>query len=153
MSAPGRIVGLGQRAAGDDGVGIAVLDWLRRQGVAPGIELAEIWEASGLGPLLESPGPVVLVDAVLAPPPGRILELAPAALDDSRSRPVSSHGIGVADTIALARLLAPDRLSPAVRLVGITIARPRRHAASLSPTVAAAVPEAAARALALATAA
>jgi hydrogenase maturation protease len=149
MTRRGRIVGLGQRAAGDDGVGIAVLDWLRERGVAPAVELAEAWEASGLGALLESPGPVVLVDAVLAPAPGRILELTPAQLDDSRRTPVSSHGIGVAEAIALARLLAPDRLSPALRIVGVTIARPRHHTSRLSPAVAGAVPRAAARALAL----
>ena len=39
MSMRARIIGLGQAAAGDDGVGLAVLEWLQARGVPPDIEV------------------------------------------------------------------------------------------------------------------
>ena len=150
MRPTGRIVGLGEPAAGDDGVGIAVLDWLRERGVPAGIALAEVRDASGLLPLLESPGRVVLVDAAIGGAPGRVVELAPAELDCSHLLPLSTHGVGVAQMIALAAMLTPDRLAPSIRIVAITIAKPRTYLKALSAAVNAAVPRAAACAVELA---
>ena len=144
-----RVIGLGQSAAGDDGIGLAVVDALRARGVPPGVELVRASEDAALVSLLETAAPVVLVDAVLGSPPGEILDLDPAELALRDARGVSTHGIGVADAIALARALVPDGVTPSIRVVAVTIERPARHEARLSPAVAAALPRAVARVLAL----
>jgi hydrogenase maturation protease len=143
------VIALGQAAAGDDGAGLAVLDELRRSGVPNGVELVHAAEDSALLSLLETPAPVVLVDAVLGERPGTVLELSPDELAASGLRPVSTHGLGAVQAIALARTLSPGMISPEIRIVGITIARPARYTHALSPAVSEAVPRAAARVRAL----
>lgn len=142
-----RVVGLGQRVAGDDAAGLAVLEALRRRGPPAGTELVEAKDAIALVSLLETPSKVVVVDAVLASPPGEVLDLSPQDLAAGAPVPVSTHGIGVAQAIELARLAAPDRLSPDIRIIGVSIGRPCRQELGLSPEVAAAVPRAVARVL------
>ncbi|AUX37494.1 MULTISPECIES: hydrogenase maturation protease [Sorangium] len=142
-----RIIGLGQRAAGDDAAGLAVLEALRRRGPPGGAELVEARDASALVSLLQTPATVVIVDAVLASPSGEVLDLSPSDLAAGAPVPVSTHGLGVGQAIELARLAAPDRLSPDIRIVGVSIGRPSQQRNGLSPEVAAAVPRAVARVL------
>jgi len=144
-----RVIGLGQAAAGDDGVGLAVLDALREHGVPADVELVRAAEDVALVALLETCAPVVLVDAVLGTPTGEVLDLAPSELARRGPRSVSTHGLGVPEAVELARTLAPDTVSPAVRVVAVTIQRPTAYAQCLSPAVAAAVPRAVARVLGL----
>lgn len=149
MTARARIIAMGQRAAGDDGVGLAILEWLRARGVPPGVELVHAAEDAALVELLETPAPIVVVDAALGTPVGEVLELAPEEIATGSLLPVSTHGMGIAQAIELARVLAPDAVSPSIRLVVVTIARPERYEQRLSPAVAAAVPHAGARVVAL----
>lgn len=140
-----RIIALGQGLAGDDGVGLAVIQALRRGGIPRAVELLPIGDPSRLFSHLETAEPVVLVDAALGDPPGRVVE---AGLDDLLEvgcRPLSSHGFGLRETLALLRSLAPERIAPSIRLVLICIDRPARPAIGLSPPVAAAVEVAADR--------
>jgi len=150
MSMHARIIGLGQAAAGDDGDGLAVVEWLQAHGVPPDIEVLRAPEDSALVHLLETSVPVVLVDAVLQQPTGEVLELTPEELARRQLLPITTHGMGVGQAIELARLLAPDHVSPAIGIVAVSIARPRRYRQHLSARVAAAVPYAAERALKLA---
>lgn len=143
-----RVIGIGEEGAGDDGVGIAVVRYLRERGVPAGVELLTIPEASALIPLLATPAAVVLIDAVLAAPPGAVLELTPEALEPGRASP-SSHLLAVPLAIALARALAGGAFAPSLLIVAVTIERPRGYRRSLSRAVAGAVPGAAARVLAL----
>ena len=106
-------------------------------------------EDGALVTLLETPRTVVIVDAVLGSPPGRVLDLAPSDLAAGDLRPVSTHGLGVAQAIELARAVAPAGVAPCIRIVGVTIERPARYVQALSPPVAAAVAPAAARVRAL----
>ncbi len=141
-----RVIGLGQSAAGDDGVGLAVLQWIREAGAPAGTELLEAREATELIALLETPRPVVLVDAMVGHGAiGEVLAFGVEALDaPSRGpRPVSTHGVDIGQAIALARLLSADALSPAIWVVGVSIAPPRRFVHGLSPAVRAAIPAAA----------
>ncbi len=149
MTARARIIGLGQGAAGDDGVGLAILEWLRMRGVPEGVELIRAAEDAALVPLIETCAPVILIDAVLRTPVGEVIELAPEQLATSPLLPVSTHGMGIAQVIELARVLAPTAVTPSIRLVAVTIARPERYEHQLSPEVVAAVPRAGARVLAL----
>jgi hydrogenase maturation protease len=138
-----RVIALGQAAAGDDGVGFAIVDELRRRGVPGGVELMRAAEATALIPLLDTPALVVLVDAAEADPPGEVLVVAPDDLASMQVHCVSTHGVGVADVIALARQLSPDHVSRSIRIVAVTIARPDRLRVGLSAPVAAAVGRAA----------
>lgn len=144
-----RVVGTGRETAGDDGVGIAVVRACREGGPGPeakanpgDVEFVAIAEPSQLIPLLETPAPVVVVDAVFGPPPGTVLVLEPEAFEAAGASPLSTHGMGVLEAIALARSLHGTAASPSIRIVGIGIARPQPYHHGLSPEVAAAVPRA-----------
>ena len=150
---PCRIVGVGQRLAGDDGVGLAVIEWLRHCPLPPGVGLGEVREPSALIPMLDgSGGRVVIVDAVLADPAGKVLDLGVGALEERGLVSVSSHGVSVGQALALARATkSAGEAAPDVRIVAVTISRPVRGARALSSAVAAAVPRAARLAIELAT--
>lgn len=142
-----RVIGLGQQAAGDDGVGLEVVAYLRRRGVPLGVELMAVREPSVLVPLLLAPAPVVLIDAVLADPPGKVLDLTFDALASRTPRPVSSHGLDLFGAMELARALGGDEVSGRLQVVAVSITRPRSLGLELSPEAAAAVPAAATRVL------
>jgi hydrogenase maturation protease len=140
------VVGIGQAAAGDDSVGLAVARAL----AARGLETRESADASVLLPLLEAERRVVVVDAVVdGGAPGSVIRIAAGALA-SGPTPLSSHGIGVAEALAIAGTLYGAGCVARVEIVGVAIARPAGAAFGLSPAVAAAVEPAAALAQALA---
>jgi hydrogenase maturation protease len=139
-------VGLGQDVAGDDGVGLIVARVL----AARGLEVRMATDASTLLPLLEAGRRVVVIDAVVGGGvPGTVIELTLDALATS-AVPLSSHGIGVADAIELARTLYGEQVLARLALIGVAIERPRAAAIGLSPAVERAVPRAAALAITLA---
>jgi hydrogenase maturation protease len=130
-----------------------VIEHLRRSALPPEIAIAEVREPSALIPLLgETQGRLVIVDAVLANPPGQVLALDADALEARGLASVSSHGLSVGQALALARATtSQDASVPEVRVVAVTTARPIRGTQGLSPAVAASVPRAALLALELAT--
>lgn len=136
---PTRVVGVGQRLAGDDGVGREVVERLRAKGIsATGVD-----DGAGLlNILLSGASRVLVIDAVVGGGmPGTVRVLERAELENG-PRPVSSHGIGVSEAIDLG-----ERFNPALKvvLIGISIEPPRSLREGLSPEVAAAVGEAAKR--------
>lgn len=137
-----RIVGIGAPAAGDDGVGLVVLDALEQETWPDGVELHAVTEPSQIVPLLAGADAVILVDAVLGGAPGAVLHLDRAALAAGAAAPVSSHGIGVAQALALAERLDPGGGPKRLDIIGVCIASPERGAQTLSAPVAAAVPRA-----------
>lgn len=144
------VVGLGQDTAGDDAVGLAVVDRLAADGVPEEVELRRAGDPSVLLELLADRRPVVVVDAVLGGAPGRVLELSPEDLATGEHLPLSTHTISVAQAIELARALQEAPLAPFC-LIGVTVERPRPQQRGLSAAVAAAVPCAAERVRALVT--
>jgi hydrogenase maturation protease len=133
------VVGIGAAAAGDDGVGLVVARLLARRGIAA----RESADASLVLALLEADRRVVLVDAVVGGgAPGSVTRLDVDALA-SGPTPLSSHGIGVAEAIALASSLYGAACLARIEIVGVAIARPTGPAIGLSPAVAAAVEPAA----------
>lgn len=139
-----RIIGLGQRAAGDDGVGLCVLDALAANPPA-GVELHPVADPARLVELLQGAERVVLVDAAVgAGPAGGVLALGLDELADAPLSPVSTHGIGVRQALELARVLAGGAL-PEVVLLAVAIEPPSGYATELSGPVARAVPVAAAK--------
>lgn len=134
-----RVVGIGQAAAGDDAVGLAVLERLRRRAGLNGVELVQAAEPSALIPLLEGAEPVIVVDALLGGTPGAVLCLTPDELATERVEALSTHGVGVAEAVALARLLSPENVAAHVHVVGVCVARVERWETGLSAPVEAAV--------------
>ena len=143
-----RVIGLGQPAAGDDGVGLAVLDALRATALPRDVDLVTAPDASALVDLLAGADAVVLVDAVLGGSPGAVLDLAPEDLAQRGAPTFSTHGLSIPQAIELAQVLG-DGPPPSLRIVGVVVERPRAPGVGLSPAAAAAVPEAAARVRAL----
>jgi hydrogenase maturation protease len=133
------IVGIGQLVAGDDAVGVVVARALAERG----FEVRSCADASVVLSLLAAGRRVVVVDAVVGGgPPGTVLRLAPGDLAAGPA-PLSSHGIGVAEAIELARALYGEASAAAVAIVGIAIDRPSGAALALSPAVASAIEPAA----------
>jgi hydrogenase maturation protease len=152
MTGGARIVGVGQPFAGDDGVGPAVIAFLRGAGLPAGVEVGEVREPSALIPLLDDERPMVIVDAVLAAPAGAVLDLDAGAVESGGLTSVSSHGLSVGAALSLARASRPaDRPPPDVRVVAVAIGSAVRGARGLSAPVEAAVPRAARLALERAT--
>jgi len=139
-----RVVGLGQPLAGDDGVGHAVIDALEALAMT-GLVLSRLREASALVDLMSCPDPLIVVDAVVgASTIGSVHVLGEAALDASPMSAVSSHGLGVAQAVAMGRVLYGGEAAgvPVVHFVAIAIEAPRARGQGLSLEVEAAVPEA-----------
>ena len=116
VSAPIRIIGIGSPFGGDS-VGWSIVECLQRSHAAqawgsqvalvaadrPGVGLIELWRGAYW---------VAVVDAVISGGvPGRVWRLEGEQLACAPA-PWSSHGIGVAEALALARVLSalPERL-------------------------------------------
>ena len=114
MSAP-LVIGLGNELRGDDVAGLLAARELRALAVK-GVEVEEhSGDVAALAESLATHEEVVIVDAVAGRAPvGTVLAFIPSvALDGARS---SSHGLGVAEALALAQALGA---APRVRLIGI----------------------------------
>ena len=135
-----RVIGLGRRTAGDDGVGLAILDRLRARAQA-GVELVEVAEPCALIPQLACAGPVVIVDAVVTGGAAGELVVLDAAALPHHLRSVSTHGLGLAQALAIARVAVEPAAS--ITVVGVTVAPLIAREHGLSAEVAAAVPRAA----------
>lgn len=132
-----RIVGLGS-PHGDDRAGWAALALLAAQRLPAAIELRQCaTPATGLWPALAGARRVVLVDAVADGEPGRILRGGRDELAASHAG-CSSHGVGLDTVLELAQ--AFGALPPELVWVGVTIDPAQAAGASLSATVAAALP-------------
>jgi hydrogenase maturation protease len=116
------LVGVGNPMRGDDGVGPAVAARVACLGL-PNIEVVAESEPLDLVDLLrDRPGLAALV-VVDATPPGaepgrvRVLDVGTDRLTGPARAPGSSHGLGVAEALELARSLGV--LPPKVTLVGV----------------------------------
>ena len=101
-----RVVGVGQLAAGDDGVGRRVIGELRSRALPEETFLLEVSEPSGLVEWLGEAVPTVVIDAVVADAEvggaaGCVVELTPEQLATKAPLRVSSHGLGVSEAIEL----------------------------------------------------
>lgn len=136
------IVGLGQPAAGDDGVGLVVLERLRAGPWRPGVTLLSAANPLEAIDQLLSCALVVFIDAALTPSElGRVRTLTASALS-RLAPPTSSHGLSLAQVLSLADALRGDAPLADVRLVTVGIGPPRLGEFALSPEVAAAVEDA-----------
>ncbi len=139
------VVGVGNAARGDDGIGPAVIEAIRGE---PELADAETVVAAGdLSDLVVTWEPdqdVVIVDAMIGGgPPGTVVTID--GLRDplpEADRPLSSHGFGLADTVQLARALG--RLPRSLTIVAVQVGD-IDHLAPLTEPVRDAVAEVVAR--------
>ena len=115
-----KIIGIGSPVAGDD-LGWLAIDWLRDVGFD---RHAELLTLDRPGPALldhlQPDAQVILIDAMDAGlPAGTLRELV---LDDllTQARPPSSHDLGLAEALALAKALGA--LPMQMHLIGIQMA-------------------------------
>lgn len=141
---PTVVVGIGQPLGGDDAVGLAVAERLRTEG----IPARSVTDGAALVDALAGSERAVIIDAVAGGgPAGTVLHLRGDEISARAGAvPVSSHGLSVADAVAVARALGG---AAEAHLIGIAIEPPAGAATSLSAAVAAAVETAAARVRAL----
>lgn len=139
------VVGIGQTLAGDDGVGPAVIRELRKRGVPRGVELVESADPLDLVDWLQGTSPVIVVDALVGQgEPGEIVEIRPESLSETPQALMTTHSVGVAQALDLAKAVSMNgEISPVV-IVGIRVLPPTRRAEPLSRQVALAVRKAAA---------
>ena len=146
-----RVIGLGQTAAGDDAVGLAVIERLRGDPAAAGLELFTVASAHDLVKMLPGSGPVVIVDAVMADrPAGTVITGSPEAFEEAGTAAWSSHGFGAIQAVGLARALDPDGVPDEIHVVGVVIHPPAEYRNGLSDAVAHSVEDAAGAILRLA---
>ena len=132
------VVGCGNADRGDDGVGLAVARSVEAAGV-PGVRVvAGASDPASLMELWAGMDQVVVVDAASSgSAPGTVRRLDPT-VEPVPARPaVSSHALGPAEAVELARALG--RLPARIVLYAIE-AQDCAHGSPLSPAVAASAP-------------
>ena len=116
MSDAPLVIGVGNRWRRDDGVGPVVADRLRERGVdavehaGEAVALMELWEGAALAIVIDAAGPGT------APGTVRRVDATHEALPPGLTA-ASTHALGLADAIALARTL--DRLPSRLVVYGI----------------------------------
>lgn len=137
------VLGLGNILLGDEGVGVHVVEELRRSGGLPGVELVDGGTAGfSLLPFFDGAGLVVVVDAAAdGAPPGTVTLTRPAF--DAAFPPVlTPHDVGLKNILD-ALVLGDER--PEIVLLTISVTEADRASLELSPPVADAVHAAADR--------
>lgn len=140
------VLGLGNPILGDDGVGWQVVTELQRQeNGAVGVEM-DCLSLGGLRLMERMLGyeRVILVDALVseADPPGQVRVLPLDALPDpSASHTVSAHDVSLQTALEMAQRLGWETPSQ-LWVVGISVTPNFDFSETLSPAVAAALPQA-----------
>lgn len=144
------VIGLGCEGAGDDGIGIAVVEAVRRE-ARDGIRTELVSDPSDLVQLLATRDRVIIVDAVVggSSPVGAVEIYEDEALSTFPQSSVSTHGIGVGQAIELARAVHSSSVSPRIAVIGIHIERPTTYGFQPSTLVVAALAVAKLRVLSL----
>jgi hydrogenase maturation protease len=140
---------IGNGLVADDAVGGAIADCLTTAGLPPNVRVERL-ETGGMALLdrLDGEEILVVVDAVqLGAIAGTVHVLDWNAVPHAPGQAVSAHGIGVREAIDVGRMIHPERMPCTVTLVGVEGACFDRLGGDMTPSVAAAVPRAAAEVL------
>ncbi len=115
------IVGLGNPEAGDDAVGPAVIQWLvSRCAPRPDVLVTRlVGDLFGLSDFVERAERLILVDAILDPPAGRLI--VGATSFSPEARPVSQHQTDVITVMRTLEALALRQPFPDWSVWGVTI--------------------------------
>ncbi|MCV7231299.1 hydrogenase maturation protease [Mycobacterium branderi] len=130
------VIGIGNSFRRDDGVGVVVAEQIAECGV-PGLRaVTATGEPAALLEAWNKAARALVVDAAVGPTPGCIRRFAAAELDPEVV--VSSHALGLAQTVALGRALG--RMPGELVVFTVDVAD-TGHGVGLTPAVAAAVPK------------
>lgn len=139
-----RVIGCGNPEAGDDAAGLVALRRARqRLAGLPDVEVASAGSGAHALDLVAGADAVVVVDAVRTPEgartPGTVIraDVGPDGLPVEVSASLSSHGLGLADVLAINRAVGN---TPRVVFVGVE-GRDMVQGRPMSPAVRAAIPE------------
>jgi len=137
------VLGVGNILLGDEGVGVHIVEELRRRGGLSGVELVDGGTAGfSLLPYFDGARLVVIVDAADdGKPPGTVSLTRPAFADDYPAV-LTPHDVGLKNILDA---LAWADEKPEIVLVTVSVAAADCASLELSPEVGRAVPEAAAR--------
>ena len=117
------VLGLGNPLRGDDGIGPAVVDWLRARSLPPDVTALDDGSADlGLALTLADYRRVIVVDAAdMKRAPGEWLRFTPDQLRANRASTLSLHAAGLSDVLSLGAALG---MSPeTVIIYGVQPAR------------------------------
>jgi hydrogenase maturation protease len=135
------VLGLGNILLGDEGVGVHVVEELRRSGGLPGVELVDGGTAGySLLPFFDDAGLVVVVDAAADGAPAGTVALTRPAFSEAFPPVLAPHDFGLKNILDA---LALTGVRPEIVLLTVSVAEADRASLELSPPVAAAVPDAA----------
>jgi hydrogenase maturation protease len=137
-----RIICLGNELVRDDGAGIRVGEILQRLPLPPGVQV-ELRPQLGFDLLDVVAGVdrVILVDAMsTGRAPGTCVTLDGQAIERYSAGASLSHALSIAELMALARTLAPERPAATLCFVGVEGVAFTEFGMDLSPEVAAAIP-------------
>jgi len=135
------ILGLGNPLLGDEGIGVRVVEELKRLELPEGVTAIEGGTAGlGLIGLMEGFQRVIIVDAAdMGHPPGRVVRFTPLeAQFRTAAAPLSLHQIGLGEVLALAEALEVAPAEPII--IGIQPSRVE-EGTGLSPEVQGAIPQ------------
>ncbi len=142
------VVCIGNELVADDAVGHEVFLRLQQMELPPAtrLEYVGVGGIALLDRLTGTEEVMVVVDAVqLGAPPGTVHMLPWDQVPKSDNAAISAHGIGLRETVEVGRLLCPERLPPAILLVGIEGRCFDRMREFMTPATAAAIGPAADR--------
>jgi hydrogenase maturation protease len=137
-----KILGCGNTLVGDDGVGIRVIERLRKMKLPENVEVVD----AGVGGLailswIEDADKVIIVDAVQTgnEPPGTVYEFTDKDLPPSNMFMLSLHDLNLVDTINVGRIV--QKMPGEIVIIGVEVKRVAEFTKELTPEVEAAVPE------------
>lgn len=140
-----KIIGCGNIIAGNDGIGIRVIQELKSLTLPDYVELIE-GGINGLD-LLEyfmDTDRVIIIDAVtLGNIPGTICKLTTEEIESmSKNNMTSLHQFGIAETVAIGMKLYPENMCSNIILIGIEIGKLEHSVCEeLSPELLRVIPE------------
>jgi hydrogenase maturation protease len=135
------ILGLGNPLLGDEGIGVRVVEELKRLELPEGVTVVEGGTAGlGLIGLMEGYRRVIIVDAAdMGHPPGRVVRFTPPEAQFKTAKaPLSLHQIGLGEVLALANTLGVAPAEPTI--IGVQPSR-IEEGIGLSPEVEGAIPQ------------
>ncbi len=139
-----KIIGCGNLLAGDDGIGIHVLNELKKTYLPSHIQLFE----GGTDPLrlldlLRNTSRVILIDAITgAGNPGEVFILTPEQIDTQPFEPLSLHQFSLPQIFQFGSELYPQEMPKEIFIVGIEGKSIDAYCTGLSPAVEQAIPQA-----------
>jgi hydrogenase maturation protease len=112
------VIGCGNLLRSDDGIGIHVIEHLRRERSVPGIDLVEAVSGIDIIGAIQGYEKVILVDAIQSGgTPGTVYEFSLSELGEAGT--FSSHGMDFASLMKLGRGLYPGQIPDKITVLAV----------------------------------